>query len=170
MGLLMKQKNLIIRQATTSEDLAEALRIREVVFIQEQQVPAEIERDEWDATAIHLLAVVGNHDGEMVVGTARLVDKGKGTAKIGRVAVLPAFRGEGVGKQLMEAVFEVATTAGFTQVLLDAQVQVVSFYKQLDFQPEGETFWEAGILHQRMTRTLPLSPLVNPSTLPGSEN
>lgn len=132
-------------------DLEEALEIRHRVFVLEQGVPVEEERDELDAVALHLLARV---DGTPA-GTARMVlDPRQHTGKIGRVAVLPAFRSRGVGRELMEALALRALDRGLVELYLDAQVPVIPFYERLGYRAEGPEFLDAGILHRRMRRRL----------------
>ncbi len=113
-------------------------------------MPPELEPDEYDADALHLLAVTSSGE---AVGTARIVDK-HGVAKIGRVAVLKEWRSAGVGKTLMLDVIERAKQAGFTSAMLDAQMTVIPFYEKLGFVAEGPVFDDAGIDHRRMTRPL----------------
>lgn len=129
----------------------ESLEIRHRVFVLEQGVPAELERDEHDREALHLLARVEGRP----AGTARMVvDPRLRSGKIGRVAVLAEFRGRGLGRSLVLALAEEARALGLRELYLDAQVQVVGFYEQLGFQAEGGEFLEAGILHQRMRQQL----------------
>ena len=128
------------------------MRIRLEVFVNEQGVPADLEPDEYDAEARHLLAV-DEATGE-AIGTARVVDKGSGVAKIGRVAVKKAWRGKGVGAALMRRAMEVARAMEMTTAILDAQVSVIPFYERLGFVAEGPVFDDAGIPHRRMTRDL----------------
>src|SRR5205823_1793700 len=103
------------------------------------------EMDEFDESAEHFAAIC---DGE-VVGTARLVDKGGGAAKIGRVAVLKEHRNKGLGKALMESIVESAM-GRFQTLTLDAQLYVIPFYESLGFTAEGDIFLDAGIQHRRM--------------------
>ena len=140
------------RVCESDADREAAMRLRFEVFVDEQGVPPELEPDEYDAGAVHLLAV-DEATGE-AVGTARIVDKGGGVAKIGRVAVRKAFRGGGAGRLLMQEALERARAAGLRQAVLDAQVPVLRFYEQLDFVAEGPVFDDAGIPHRRMTRLL----------------
>ena len=126
--------------------------IRIAVFVEEQNVPPELEPDEFDDSALHLLAVdAATGD---ALGTARVVDKGSGLAKIGRVAVLQSARGRGVGQTLMACALDHAARAGQTVAVLDAQVHVIPFYERLGFVAEGPVFDDAGIPHRRMTRPL----------------
>lgn len=126
-----------------------AIKIRVEVFVQEQRVPPELEPDEYDAGAIHLLAV---DDNEEPIGTARIVDKGNHVAKIGRVAVREPFRGRGAGRALMRAAASEAARSGLTILILDAQLPVIAFYESLGFVAEGPVFDDAGIAHRRMTK------------------
>lgn len=141
---------IVIRAGGRAADIQKSLQVREAVFVAEQNVPAEIERDEYDAEALHLLAV--DTDANEPVGTARIVDKGNGVAKIGRVAVLSAFRGLGVGDALMNAAIESARVLRFTTLMLDAQLPVIAFYERFGFVAQGDVFLDAGIEHRRMTR------------------
>ncbi|WP_395144368.1 GNAT family N-acetyltransferase [Armatimonas sp.] len=142
--------NLICRLVATDDDLAACLSLRRRVFTEEQCVPEEIERDCDDASALHFLAWESNTP----VAVARVVNKGYRVAKIGRVAVLSARRGEGIGGALMEFVLTTLVEYGFTQALLHSQEPVVGFYEKLGFVIEGERFFEAEIPHFAMCRRL----------------
>ena len=128
------------------------MRIRMEVFVDEQQVPPELEPDEYDADALHLLATEGETG--PAVATARIVDKGNGLAKIGRVAVRKALRGKRIGDALMQFALQTATDHGFTVAALDAQTYVIPFYERLGFIAEGPVFDDAGIPHRHMRRAL----------------
>lgn len=135
-----------VRVADTNEDRQDCFAIRYAVFVQEQNVPLELEMDEYDATATHFLLrdALGQP-----VATARLLDK-NGMAKIGRVAVLKAARGRGVGIAVMRAVLENARHLGFKEAVLDSQTYAIPFYARLGFLAEGDEFDDAGIPHFRM--------------------
>jgi predicted GNAT family N-acyltransferase len=134
----------------TESPLKEALAIRFRVFVEEQGVDPALEIDDLDGVAWHVLARI---DGE-AVGTARLVMLDQLRAKIGRVAVLPEHRGRGIATQLVELLMEYARREGRTEALLDAQLNAMSLYEKLGFEPMGEVFLDADILHRRMTRKL----------------
>jgi predicted GNAT family N-acyltransferase len=130
--------------------VAAAFAIRHEVFVEEQQVPLDEEQDAFDAEATHVLACAEG----LALATARLVCKSPVLGKVGRVAVRRPWRGTGLGKQLMEAITLQASILGLTELMLDAQVQVVSFYERLGYRAEGERFLDAGIWHVRMRRAL----------------
>lgn len=133
-----------------TEDIATCHAIRRAVFIEEQGIAEAEEWDDLDGQAIHLLAW---QDGE-AVGTARIFLDGS-TGKIGRVCVMPAARGAGLGRQLIKAAVDVLRSRhGVLQARLGAQVQAMGFYEKLGFAPVGEVYDDAGIPHQDMVRDL----------------
>ncbi len=128
----------------------ELQRIREVVFVEEQQVPRDIEWDGEDETSTHFLAV--NELGQYV-GCARLLPSGQ----IGRMAVLQDLRGSGIGAQLLEAAIEEGKAQGFDRLFLHAQSYAEAFYRKGGFLPYGTPFEEAGISHIAMELKLPVA-------------
>jgi len=140
---------IAIRAANTSQDIEECLRIREEVFIVEQSVPVDLERDEHDSKALHFIA---RADGRSV-GTARVVLRDNCTsAKIGRVAVCRSNRGFGIGKLLIAAIEATPDLKHVHNFLLDAQTHALQFYARLGYEPYGEEFIDAGIPHRHMRK------------------
>ncbi|TDJ46728.1 MAG: GNAT family N-acetyltransferase [Gammaproteobacteria bacterium] len=117
-------------------------RIRKLVFIDEQAVPEDIEMDEHDATARHVLAYVG---GELA-GTGRITADGR----IGRMAVLAAYRGQGVGREILLSLMESDKRSGASRLCLSAQCHAIAFYEKFGFVAEGPVYQEAGIDHRWM--------------------
>lgn len=124
--------------------------IRTEVFIHEQHIPEALEWDGKDPHAIHALVTdpAGNP-----IGTGRLLLNGE-LAQIGRMAVLPAWRGKGVGASLLRCLLDEARQRGAGSVFLNAQTIAVPFYERFHFVREGAEFFEDGIPHYRMTLTL----------------
>jgi predicted GNAT family N-acyltransferase len=139
----------IVAVDASSDLMPAAYAVRHQVFVMEQAVPAELERDEFDDVAIHLVALRGDD----VVGTLRIVVSGA-AAKIGRMAVLAAERKSGVGTQLMEHAIELARTMGVKEFTLHAQLTAKAFYARLGYGEEGEVFEEAGIAHVAMHKVI----------------
>ena len=133
-----------------TQDLETCLKLRFEVFVDEQGVPVEEERDALDDTATHLLAL---QDGTPV-GTARIVFQDD-TAKIGRVCVVKTARGTGLGAKLIEACVSVARNqAGITRAKLGAQTHAIGFYEKLGFEVYGPIYLDAGIDHRDMVKPL----------------
>lgn len=136
-----------VRIGDWAEVQAEARSVRDIVFVREQQVPVELELDEFDERSRHALAVAS--DGK-ILGTGRLLPDGH----IGRMAVLPTARGQGVGRALLDALTLTAGARGQDVIRLNAQVQAVDFYRKFGFAADGDTFYDAGIPHVAMAKRL----------------
>jgi len=122
--------------------------VRRAVFIDEQGVPEAMEWDEYDAVSAHWLAIAA--DGSPI-GCARLLPDGH----IGRMAVLPVWRGRGVGRGLLAAILRAAQARGRRVLRLSAQTHAAGFYARAGFAVMGPEYDEAGIPHVAMQKTLP---------------
>jgi predicted GNAT family N-acyltransferase len=150
-----------VRVAEDPADREACLTVRKEVFVVEQGVPQAVEYDAYDAYgAVHLLAV--REDG-VPLGTGRLLhgaalarrtggDPSAGS--LGRLAVIRAARGLGVGAALVRAVEEAARARGLTALDLHAQTHALGFYERLGYEAYGPQYLEAGIPHRAMRRAL----------------
>jgi predicted GNAT family N-acyltransferase len=125
--------------------LAEPIRFE--VFVNEQNVPADIEVDESDPASVH--AVAYDADG-VAIGTGRLLPDGH----IGRMAVVKAARGRGVGSALLIALMGEARSRGHATAVLSAQMQAIPFYARHGYLVCSEPYMDAGIPHVDMRCTL----------------
>jgi predicted GNAT family N-acyltransferase len=121
--------------------------VRKAVFILEQQIPEDLEWDEFDSISMHILAL--NSDAEPI-GTARLLPDGH----IGRMAILKEWRGKRVGSAIMERILQEMIRRDMRKAKLNAQVTARNFYGKFGFQASGKEFMEAGIPHIKMTLEL----------------
>ena len=133
------------------EDRPEIAALRTRVFVDEQGVPPEIEQDDADSWAVHVLSRDG--DGR-VVATGRLLVRGS-SAGIGRMAADPAVRGRGHGAAVLAELHRQAVLRGVTEIELHAQVAARGFYQRAGYAAVGEEYEEAGIRHVTMRRRLP---------------
>ena len=144
----------IIIPVQTDEQLQQCLEIRKEVFVEEQQVPVELEIDQFDhlePDAYHLLIEVQGQP----AATGRITYYQDNAAKMQRVAVRQAFRSQGIGKVLMLGLENVARELGLEKSILDAQLHAVPFYEKLGYVVTSEEpFEDAGIMHHRMEKKL----------------
>jgi len=126
-------------------DLTDVHAIRNAVFCEEQQIDESIERDELDPSAIHVLV---SYD-DIPAATGRLLVMTE-QFTIGRVAVLPQFRGKGLGDLVVRLLIRAAYNMGVRQQWAHVQLPVRGFYEKLGFVPHGEIYEEAGIPHITM--------------------
>ena len=130
---------------------ADAMKMRIEVFVQEQLIPLEMERDPADAHCLH--AVAYNRLGQPVA-TGRLLPSEAGSARIGRMAVKRLLRGAGQGALVLRTLVDAARQRGDRQVLLHAQRSAEGFYARAGFVPQGDGFEEAGLPHIEMVRAV----------------
>jgi predicted GNAT family N-acyltransferase len=136
-----------IVDADWSRDQSGIRKIRNTVFVAEQGIPESLEWDGNDGDCRHVLALVGHAD---VIGTARLMAGGC----IGRMAVLRAWRGCGVGRALLDRLQQQALQDGLRQVYVHAQLEVAGFYRRAGFLISGQPFIAVNIAHVKMTKAL----------------
>jgi len=134
----------------TAADRAELAALRTRVFVEEQGVPAEIEQDAADETAVH---AISRDPAGRVVATGRLLVNGT-TATIGRMAAEASVRGRGHGAAVLAELHRQAVLRGVTEVELHAQVNARRFYERAGYSAVGEVYQEAGIDHITMRRAL----------------
>ena len=140
-----------IQVMSWSDALPLARAVRQMVFVEEQNVPRGLEWDDQDGRSVHAVALDGNAN---AIGTARLLPAGR----IGRMAVLRPWRGRGVGAALLETLLRLARERGLPEVTLHAQTHAAGFYRKFGFETQGEEFLEAGIPHVSMSLILPGAP------------
>lgn len=126
--------------------------LRHQVFVLDQGVPPEIEVDDLDATAGHVVAVL---DGR-VVGTGRLLERAGGTASVGRMAVAADVRGQGVGAAVLRRLEQAAVERGQTAVELHAQRHAQGFYERAGYAVTSGVYLEAGLEHVDMRKPMPV--------------
>jgi predicted GNAT family N-acyltransferase len=137
----------IVRDADFDIDLPHLRTVRDLVFVIEQKVPVELERDAIDGNCHHVLALDMEQN---PIGTGRLTPE----HTIGRMAVLPKWRGQGVGDALLLRLIAKANALDWPSVSLHAQTSAIGFYLKHGFQVFGPEYEEAGIQHQSMSLQL----------------
>jgi len=143
----MSQEEIQVRIGSWEDHRDEASAIRFEVFVQEQQVPLNLELDDMDALSLHAVAL--DAQGE-VIATGRLLPDGH----IGRMAVRQSERKKGVGTQVLRSLIEAAKLKGYVEVVLGAQIHAKGFYERNGFVEYGEVFMDANIPHVMMKKSL----------------
>lgn len=136
--------------AENEEQLNQVMNIRKTVFVEEQNVPPELEIDEYENTSTHFLCY---SDDQKPIGAGRFREV-DGVGKIERICVLPEARKMGAGKVIMETIIEYAKKQGYKKVKLNAQTHAIPFYEKLGFTVVSEEFLDAGIPHRTMEKQL----------------
>ena len=134
------------------DDMPAVYALRHAVFVLGQDVPEEMERDEYDEVVDHGVAVVGG----TVLATGRLLppEAPGGAATVGRMAVAESARGQGLGAAVLRLLEDTARSRGWPVVELHAQVHATGFYDRAGYTPYGDVYLEAGIEHRSMRKAL----------------
>ena len=107
---------MIIKVPETKEEIRGLRELRALVFVCEQGVPRDLEIDELDGDAIHIIGCFNTQ----VVATGRLVLDTAVTGRIGRMAVLAAYRRSGIGTLILKALEKQAVSRGLKTIMLNA--------------------------------------------------
>ena len=136
------------------DDLYAIVRLREAVFIIEQNCPYP-DADGRDPKAWHLLGWRSQDGGRRLVAYARVFEPGVRytEASVGRIVTAPEVRGTGLGKTLMaEALRRIEELMPGQVVKIAAQRRLENFYVGFGFRPVSAPYEEDGILHIDMIR------------------
>ena len=145
----------MIRILESEKDRLLGFKLRTEVFVNEQNVPIELELDEKDNSehTIH----IGYFNGDELIGVARLIDMDKEVIHIGRVSIDKHHRGKGIGHKLIlgcEDIAKKVLNRDFS-IELSAQVYVETFYKKLGYNRINNNIYiDAGIEHIDMRKTI----------------
>jgi len=131
------------------DDVAKCIAVRSIVFCGEQHISYQLERDEHDASATHILCEL---EGEPVAA-ARLRFFND-YAKLERIAVRAPWRGQGLGHGLTQFLLDIAKQRGYTSFKLNAQAHLRDFYGTHGFIVSGPNFIEADIDHCPMSLSI----------------
>jgi len=122
--------------------------VREQVFIKEQSIPADLEWDGRDETCYHVIAY---DEKGRPIASGRVDTDGH----IGRMAVLPPWRGRNIGGAVLTYLMHIAERLETDYVWVHAQESAIPFYQKKGFSITGDRFTEAGIPHQKLVRLIP---------------
>lgn len=137
--------NIVVYRHGDEPYTTHAHRVRDEVFIVEQEVDRE-EEFEFEEESTHYLL----YDRDQPIATGRWRETEKGI-KLERFAVLKKYRNQGWGGAVLQRILD--DLKGRDEVLyLHAQLPAIPFYERYGFTKEGDEFIEAEIRHYRMTR------------------
>ncbi|MBM7659699.1 putative GNAT family N-acyltransferase [Bacillus mesophilus] len=137
-----------VRVVTNDNEFNDALKVRRLVFIDEQQVPEEEEIDQYEQECTHVVMYDDNKQ-PIAAGRLRNVD---GSGKMERICVLSSHRNLGLGKHVMDHLEMLAKEKGYKKLKLNAQTHAEGFYSKLGYQTISDIFMDAGIPHVTMVK------------------
>ncbi|KIL52105.1 GNAT family N-acetyltransferase [Jeotgalibacillus soli] len=132
----------------TTYELYQILKERNAIFVVEQQCAYQ-EIDGYDLKSSHLIL----EDEGMLVAYARLLPAGVkyDIPSVGRVIVNPAYRGKGIARDLISNAVDIMVKEWqVTEIKLQAQTYLRSFYRSFGFEETSEEYLDDGIPHVDM--------------------
>ncbi len=126
--------DLHIVRARTEAERAGAYFVRISAMAREFHIPLEDEFDAHDGADCHYILLL---DEIYPVATCRWFarESEAGVAEIGRVVVLPEYRGRALGRTVVSAAEEEIRACGYREVFVSARREAVGFYKKLGYTP-----------------------------------
>ncbi|WP_220699254.1 GNAT family N-acetyltransferase [Nocardioides cavernaquae] len=142
---------LVHQRDLTARQTYDMLQLRGIVFVDEQQVSAELEIDgrDLEGETHHLF---GYAEGALLAYARLLEPDEHGESHIGRVVVAAAARGGTGGHLVAQSVAACEALWPGLPIRLGAQNHLRGFYGRHGFVPEGEIYDDAGIPHIHMVR------------------
>ena len=145
----------MIKILKSKEELNLGFALRIKVFVEEQNVPMELELDEKDNSenTVH----IGFFDNNKLIGAARLIDLDKDVIHIGRVVIDKEYRGQGIGRELIIGCENIAQQILKRKIIIElsAQIQAENFYKSLGYNRVNDIIYlDAGIEHVDMMKEI----------------
>ena len=133
-----------------SEDLSDVYDLRREVFVQEQNIPEDLEFTGDDGEYNHLVI----YENGVALATGRMSQVQDFKVHMGRICVRKDRRGERLGDFAVKIMKEKAFQDGALEAELDAQEHAVGFYEKLGFVKEHPVDEPSGIPHWHMKADL----------------
>jgi len=146
-------KNITIREAKTKGEFKAVFRLRKDVFVDEQKIFSESDRDEHDNQSICLIAEIGNE----IIGTVRMYPEENNKWIGGRLAVQKKYRGSNAATLLVKEAVRLVKSKSASQFTSSIQLKNVGFFKRLGWESIGTVFNYQGIPHQLMAADFALN-------------
>jgi predicted GNAT family N-acyltransferase len=138
---------MLTKLVSTKQEYEDALNVRKIVFVDEQNVPIEEEIDQYEDDCYHFITY--NNDEPIAAGRLRKIQDG---GKVERICVLKPYRKQGVGKLIMDAIEKKAEQLNISPLYLNAQTHAKHFYTNLNYKVISDIFMDAGIPHITMKK------------------
>jgi len=96
----------------------------------QHHISLEDEFDEHDGPSTKYIVLL---DDEYPIATCRIYETDEKSVMVGRVVVLPEYRGQGLGKMTMDEAEKWIRELGYSRIQLESRVEKVAFYEKLGY-------------------------------------
>ncbi len=128
-----------------NSDYTDCFKIREEVFIKEQNISREDEYDGIDNKCSHIVGYIKNEP----VATGRIIVKNN-KHYLGRIAVIKKYRGKGYATELIKEMIIYLKRKKVSKVYLSSQLYVKELYEKIGFVTFGDIYLDCNIKHINM--------------------
>ncbi len=135
----MQQLELI--RATEEWQRAGAYAVRIQGMNRQYHISLREEFDEHDTDGTRYIVLL---DDGYPIATARFYEVSQSQVILGRVVVLPEYRGQHLGQKVVEEAITWIRELGYAEVLIDSRLEAVAFYEKLGFEHLEDTVVQSG--------------------------
>jgi len=133
-----------------SKEYEEMVRLRISQLLQPIGVPESYINREGEKVDV----LIGAFENGEMIGCCVLTPKNNGEMQLRQMAVRSDYRGRRIGAAIIEFAEQVTREKGFSVLMMHARNPVIEFYKRCGYQIDGKEFFEVGIGHHKMQKTL----------------
>jgi GNAT superfamily N-acetyltransferase len=132
-----------ILRTTTTAGRAGAYYVRIQAMARKHQIPLDVEFDEHDTADTKYIVIVDDY---LPIATCRLYAIDEGSVMLGRIVVLPEYRGKGIGTLVVKEAEKWACELGFKMAVVESRDNKIHFYETMGYVADyskkivGETF------------------------------
>ena len=101
-------------------------------------------RDEFDEHDCDGTKYIGLLDDGYPVSTCRFYDCGEGAVTLGRVVVLPQYRGQKLGSLVVTEAEKWAQELGYKEIKIDSRLEAIDFYAKLGYNHVDDSVIRSG--------------------------
>ena len=125
-------------RATETWQRAGAYSVRIQGMNRQHHISLEEEFDEHDGDKSKYIVLI---DDTYPVATCRFYELDENTVLVGRIVVLPEYRGKHLGSRVIAEAEKWIAELGYTEIVIDARLEATGFYERLGYkQRDGEVF------------------------------
>ena len=130
-------------RATKTAEQAGAYYVRIQAMARKHQIPLEVEFDEHDTPDTKYIVII---DDFLPIATCRLYAINESSVMLGRIVVLPEYRGKGIGTLVVKEAEKWAKELNFTTLVVESRDNKIHFYEKMGYIADysqkivGETF------------------------------
>jgi GNAT superfamily N-acetyltransferase len=97
---------------------------------------------------------IGAFENERIIGCCILTRMENEVVQLRQMAVHPDYQGKRIGAAIISFAEDVARDNGFKLLMMHARNPVIDFYKKCGYDIVGQEFFEVGMGHHRMEKSL----------------